>query len=207
MTKVRVIEEIDRRIRRLEEEMKLIEERMTYLEENSVRYEFRRRDYSVYYLLFMGAWMILGVLALLAVRKDAPYLNFPLAPYILISLAVLLTPVLYILWSRREAPPDPVGELAERQRLARRVVKEFYLPLRAAVENNDTRTMMTLANRLLDDPSLANAFERTGEGDAKLSAYALYLYANYSPELDEEVRELLGRLSNKPLRALLEDLG
>ncbi len=198
-----VLGEIDRRITRLEELIKLAEERIAYLEEHSARYAVKRKDYTLYYLIFMGVWMLLGVLALAALRSDVPYLNLPLGPYALISIVVLLAPVAYVLWSRREASEDPIRELEERERAAGRVVREFYIPLRTAVERNDTAAMIALADRLLGDPCLAGAVEGVGEGDARLNAYALYLYAKYTPELRGDAEELLERLTNKPLRLLL----
>ncbi|WP_148883430.1 hypothetical protein [Thermococcus aciditolerans] len=210
MGKEEVLAEIDRRIKRLEAEIQMAEDRIRYLEEIGapVRYRaLQRKDYTVYYLVFMGIWMLIGTLALLLMRNRLPYsFNVPLLPYIVIALVLLAAPAVYLLWSGREKPKTPMEEFEERERLARDVLTRFYRPLREAVEKDDRETMRAIAEELLNNPVLAGSVEEMAEGDPKLMAYALYLYSNYSPELVEEVRETAGRLSNKPLKALLSGL-
>lgn len=210
MGREEVLEEVDRRIKRLRAEMELVEERLRYLDQIGAPSKYRalqRKDYSVYYLLLMAVWVLLGFLALMAISHRLPYgFNFPLLPYLLIVLVVIVLPLAYYYLSRREEPKTPMDELEERERLARLVLSLFYQPLREAVEKDDRKAMENLAEELLNNPLLAEAVEKTKEGDPKVMAYALYLYATYRPELEEDVRETLSILGNRPLRALLSTL-
>lgn len=210
MGREEVLEEIDRRIKRLRAEMELAEERLRYLDQIGAPSKYRalqRKDYSVYYLLLMAVWVLLGFLALMAISHRLPYgFNFPLLPYLLIVLVVIVLPLAYYYLSRREEPKTPMDELEERERLARLVLSLFYHPLREAVEKDDRKAMENLAEELLNNPLLAEAVEKTKEGDPKVMAYALYLYATYRPEMEEDVRETLSILGNRPLRALLSIL-
>ncbi|WP_297093143.1 hypothetical protein [Thermococcus sp.] len=210
MGREEVLEEIDRRIKRLRAEMELAEERLRYLDQIGAPSKYRalqRKDYSVYYLLLMAVWVLLGFLALMAISHRLPYgFNFPLLPYLLIVLVVIVLPLAYYYLSRREEPKTPMDELEERERLARLVLSLFYQPLREAVEKDDRKAMENLAEELLNNPLLAEAVEKTKEGDPKVMAYALYLYATYRPEMEEDVRETLSILGNRPLRALLSTL-
>ncbi len=210
MGREEVLEEVDRRIKRLRAEMELAEERLRYLDQIGAPSKYRalqRKDYSVYYLLLMAVWVLLGFLALMAISHRLPYgFNFPLLPYLLIVLVVIVLPLAYYYLSRREEPKTPMDELEERERLARLVLSLFYQPLREAVEKDDRKAMENLAEELLNNPLLAEAVEKTKEGDPKVMAYALYLYATYRPEMEEDVRETLSILGNRPLRALLSTL-
>ncbi|AFL95619.1 hypothetical protein CL1_1420 [Thermococcus cleftensis] len=209
MGKDEVLKEIDRRIKRLEAEIQMAEERLKYLEEIGAPSKYRalqRKDYTIYYLVFMGVWMLAGTLALILIRGRVPYFNVPLLPYLLISIVILAAPLLYLLLSRGEKTGTPMEELEERERLAREVLALFYRPLREAVEKDDRGKIKAIAEELLNNPVLANAVEKMAEGEPKLMAYALYLYASYSPELEDEVRGTLERLGNRPLRALLSEL-
>lgn len=210
MGKDEVLAEIDRRIKRLEAEISMAEERMRYLEEIGAPTKYRalrRKDYTAYYLILMGVWIIIGMLALRFMKNRLPYyFNLPLTPYFIIALVLLVAPAAYLLWSRRESPPTPMEDFEERERLARTVLNLFYRPLREAVEGDDREKMRAVADELLGNPVLANAVERMAEGDPKLNAYALYLYASYTPELEDEVRETVEKLTNKPLKVLLSEL-
>ncbi|WP_258083801.1 hypothetical protein [Thermococcus thermotolerans] len=205
-----VLEEVDRRIKRLQAEVELAEERLRYLDRIGAPSKYRalrREDYSIYYLLLMAVWVLLGFLALMAISHRLPYgFNFPLLPYLLVVLVVIVLPLAYYYLSRREEPKTPMDELEERERLARLVLSLFYVPLREAIEKDDRKAMESLAEELLNNPLLAEAVEKTKEGDPKVMAYALYLYATYRPEMEGEVRETLSILSNKPLRALLSTI-
>lgn len=210
MGREEVLAELDKRIKRLEAEVELAEERLRYLDEIGApsRYKtFQRKDNSVYYLLLMAVWVLLGFLALMAISHRLPYgFNFPLLPYVLVVLVVVVLPLAYYYLSRREEPKTPMDELEERERLAKLVLSLFYMPLREAIEKDDRRKMEGLAEDLLNNPILAEAIERTNEGDPKVMAYALYLYATYRPELEDEVRETVNVVSNKPIKALLSSL-
>ncbi|NJE76288.1 hypothetical protein [Thermococcus sp. ES12] len=205
-----VLEELDRRIKRLQAEVELAEERLRYLDEIGAPSRYRtlqRKDNSVYYLLLMAVWVLLGFLALMAISHRLPYgFSFPLLPYVLIVLLVIVLPLAYYYLSRREEPKTPMDELEERERLAKLALSLFYLPLREAIEKEDRRKIEELAEDLLNNPILAEAIERTNEGDPKAMAYGLYLYATYRPELEGEVREALRMVNNKPIRALLKEL-
>ncbi|MCD6372300.1 MAG: hypothetical protein J7L37_01935 [Thermococcus sp.] len=210
MGKEKVLGEIDRRIKRLEAEIEIVENRLGYLEGIGApsKYQvFRKKDYSVYYLMLMGVWMLVGFLALMSIRNRLPAgINVPLLPYFFISLTLIVFPLIYVIWSRQREPKTPMDELVERERLARLLLSRFYFPLRKAVEEGDENILKRLADELLSDPILAEAVGRLNEGDPKLMAYALYLYSNRSPELLEEVKETVERLNNKPLKALLSEL-
>ncbi|ASJ05907.1 hypothetical protein [Thermococcus pacificus] len=210
MGKDEVLVEIDRRIKRLEAEISMAEERMRYLEEIGAPVKYRalqRKDYTVYYLILMGVWIVIGMLALLLMKNRLPYyFNVPLMPYFIIALVLLVAPAVYLIWSRRESPPTPMEDLEERERLSRVVLNLFYRPLREAVEENDMEKMRALADELLSNPVLASGVERMAEGDPKLNAYALYLYASYTPELESEVRDTIEKLTNRPLKVLLSGL-
>ncbi|NJE09430.1 hypothetical protein [Thermococcus sp. MAR1] len=210
MGREEVLAELDKRIKRLEAEVELAEERLRYLEEIDApsRYKaLRRKDNSVYYLLLMAVWVLLGFLALMAISHRLPYgFSFPLLPYILVVLIVVALPLVYYYLSQREEPKTPMDELEERERHAKLVLSLFYRPLREAIEKNDRRKIEDMAEDLLNNPILAEAIERTNEGDPKVMAYALYLYATYRPELEEEVRETVRVVSNKPIKVLLSSL-
>jgi hypothetical protein len=90
--------------------------------------------------------------------------------------------------------------------MARLLIREFYGPLRKAVEGGDTEALETLAERLLNDSRLAGAMEALNEGDPKLVAYSLLLYSKFSPELRGEVENTVESLTNKPIKALLQSL-
>ncbi|ASI98897.1 hypothetical protein [Thermococcus celer] len=205
-----VLDEIDRRIKRLQAEIDIAEERLRYLEEvgSPSRYNvIRRDDYSLYYLVLMGIWILLGFLSLIAVGHRLPYsFNLPVLPYLLVTLVVIVLSVAYYWLGRRAEPKTPMDELEERERLARLVLSRFYKPLREAVEKDDREAMEALAEELLNDSLLAGAVERMGEGDPKVMAYSLYLYTRFRPELEGEVREALSSLGNGPMRALLSGL-
>ncbi|ASJ13103.1 hypothetical protein [Thermococcus thioreducens] len=210
MGREEVLEEVDRRIKRLQAEVELAEERLRYLDRIGAPSKYRalrREDYSIYYLLLMAVWVLLGFLALIAISHRLPYgFNFSLLPYLFVVLVVIVLPLTYYYLSRREEPKTPMDELEERERLARLVLSLFYVPLREAIEKDDRKAMEGLAEELLNNPVLAEAVEKTKEGDPKVMAYALYLYSTYRPEMEGEVRETLSILSNKPLRALLSTI-
>ena len=210
MGKDGVLAEIDRRIKRLEAEISMAEERMRYLEGigASTKYRtIRRKDYTVHYLILMGAWIITGTLALIFMKNRLPHhLNVPLTPYLLMALVLLVVPGIYLLLARGEMPSTPMEDLEEREKLARILLNRFYRPLREAVGRDDRERMKVIADELLGNPLLASAIERMAEGDPKLNAYALYLYANYKPGLEDEVSETVEKLTNRPLKALLLEL-
>ncbi|NJE60366.1 hypothetical protein [Thermococcus sp. 21S7] len=210
MGREEVLAELDKRIKRLEAEVELAEERLRYLEDIGApaRYTTPRGDAgSVYYLLLTAVWVLLGFIALMAVGHRLPSgFNIPLLPYAIVVLVVVVLPLAYYYLSRREEPKTPMEEVEERERLAKLVLSLFYRPLREAVEKDDRKKMESLAEDLLNNPILADAIERTNEGDPRVMAYALYLYAAYRPGLEDEVRETLRAVGNKPLRALLSSL-
>ncbi|ASJ10185.1 hypothetical protein A3L12_02185 [Thermococcus sp. P6] len=207
MGREEALKEIEVRMRRLQAEVELAEERLRYLEELGVPSKYRalrRKDSAHTYLLLMAVWVLLGFLLFIVTSRRLPYwFGFPLSPYLLVMLVVMLLPLVYYYLSRRNEPKTPMEELEERERMARLVLSRFYRPLRKALEKDDRSAMEKLAEELLNDPLLGRAIEETREGDPKMMAYALYLYTEYRQGMEEEVRETISRLSNRPLRALL----
>lgn len=206
----KVIEEIDRRIKRLEAEVEILEKSLESLESAPNKFAPKVRNNALYYMVFIAIWMLagIGVLAYLLNSGRLPgVVNVPLLPYILIATVLLLGGLFYAIWERREAERlDSKGELEGRIRSANLVVKHFYEPLKKALREEDENTLRALADKLLEDPILPGAVQRTNEGDPKMMAYALYLYTSYTPEMRDEVESLLDTLGNRPLKLLLEEL-
>ncbi len=199
-----VIDEIDRRIKRLEAEIELAELSMRRMERSLKGEEVLRKagSYSIYYLLFAVVWMVAGLLFFIGIRNRLPVAaNFPVLRYGLFFILIFLAPVAYILWTNR-------GERAtegieSRERWARMVIRLFYTPLKEALERGDEAKLVELADSLLENRELARAIEGVNEGDSKMMAYALYLYIRRSPELKAEIVETSEKLANKPLKKLL----
>ncbi len=205
-----VIEEIERRVKRLEAEVEILEESLENLESTPQKLAPKPRNNALYYIIFMGLWMIVGIgvlMYLLNSGKLPGTVNVPLLPYLLIAIVILLGGLFYVLWERREVEKlDPKKELKERIRSANLVVKLFYEPLKKALLEEDKATLKRLGDRLLDDPLLPSAIVSVNEGDPKKMAYALYLYASYTSKMRDEVENLLNTLRNKPIKLLLEEL-
>jgi len=208
MKKEDVLAEIDGRIKRLSAQIEIAEERLRYLEEIGAPAKYRllrgRKDYGVYYLILLGLWLIAGVVVLMHIKGSLPGgFNIPLLPYLIAAAVIAVAPVTYLLLSKREHLGTPMDELEELERAAHIVLSEFYTPLREAVDSEDLGLITVLAEKLLNDPLLARAVETTHEGNPRLMAYALYLYATYNEGLRGEVEDALTSLTNKPLRLLL----
>ncbi|WP_456420967.1 hypothetical protein [Thermococcus sp.] len=206
MKKEEVIEEIELRIKRLRAEIEISEEVLKRSEELRARTkELRIKDYSPYYLAGMLLWFTVGLVVLAVLSRKAPQnVTIPTNLYALMVVAFSLPLAYYFIagGKRRETRDD----LLERGRLARLVLNAFYRPLKKAVENDDREAIEILADELLRNPSLANAIERLGEGNPRVMAYGLLLYSRFQEDLEKEVEETLGRLHNKPVRALLRSL-
>ncbi len=201
MGKEEVLKEIDLRMKRLEAQVELLEEQLE--RESSRRVPTSADKFSLYYLLFMGLWFIIGLLVLLYLHsRVAPGVELSLWLYALIGAVTVGLPLAYLLWPRR---PEEIG-IEERLAAAKVALKAFYKPLREAVEKNDPGALISLADRLLNDPGLSAAVELANEGDPKVIAYALYLYANYSDELEDDAKETLNLLTNRPVKLLLSSL-
>lgn len=201
-----IIVEIDRRIKRLQAEIEIAEVGLKRVEELKERTRsIKIKDYSPYYLAGMLLWFAIGLFLLLFVSKRFPAgVTIPTGLYALI-IVVFSVPLAYYLITR-EKTEEPRKNLLERERMARLVLKAFYEPLKRAVEKDDRKALETLADELLNNPSLASAIEQLGEGNPKLMAYGLLLYARFEEGLEEEVRETVERIHNKPIKALLESL-
>ncbi len=200
-----VLEEIGRRIKRLEAEMELAELSMQRMEKSLRGEEVLKKasSYSLYYLLFAAVWIIAGLLFLLALRSRTPaVVNFPIR-YILFFLLIFIIPLAYGLWMNRGGESITVG-IELRERWARMVIRLFYTPLKDALEQGDEEKLEKLADSLLENTELARAVEGVNEGNPKLMAYALYLYLRRSPGLKEEIEETSEKLTNKPLKKLLQ---
>jgi hypothetical protein len=198
------IEETEKRIRRLQAEIELLEEELERLESGPSKYSPKLGRESAYYMIFIGVWIVIGILALIYVKSRLPAnVSVPLGPYLIVGIIVVFAPIIYLMWEKRSASKnDPKAEIESKIRDRNLVLSLFYEPLKKALEDNDTEALRELADRLLDDPILASAVLNSHEGEPKMMAYALYLYATGEGSSDE-VGELLQTLSNKPLRALL----
>ena len=202
MMKKNILQEIDRRIKRLQAEIEIAE---TSMERISNRRYPGVKEYSTLYAVLMLAWVITGFLLLAVLSRKIPNgMKIPIKLYAIV-LVLLSLPVLYVL-VRKGEKSEPGADLAERARMARLLIREFYGPLRKAVDEEDTGALETLAERLLNDSRLAGAMEALNEGDPKLVAYALLLYSKFNPELRGEVENTVESLTNKPVKALLQSL-
>lgn len=203
-----VLDEIDRRIKRVEAEIEILDERIRYLEETGApKYRIQRKDYSLYYIILMGAWLLTGLFALFLMRNRLPEgIRVSLLPYAVLIVFLVAMPLAYYFLRSKEEEKGPTEDLEERRRAAKIVLSLFYRPLRKAVEKDDRRAIESLADEVLNNPLLAEAIVKINEGDPKRIAYALYLYSNYRPELEDEVRETLENLGNRAVKALLSTL-
>ncbi|WP_457742948.1 hypothetical protein [Thermococcus sp.] len=202
----KVIEEVERRIKRLEAEIEIAEEMLRRYEELGVRARpIKVRNYSNYYMTMFLGWLVIGIIALVYIQKKLPTRTGVSIKLYFLVLLLFAVPVIYQHFSKREESP-PTEDYSERERMARIVLNSFYLPLKKALEENDVESIKNLASKLLEDPLLARSVEAIHEGNPKIMAYALLLYANYSPELEKEIKETIKRLHNKPLKLMLINL-
>ncbi len=200
-----VLEEIEKRIKRLEAEIELAELSLKRMEKSVKGEQLLKKtsSYPFYYLLFMIVWMIVGLLFLIGLKNRLPLItNFPMVKYGLLFILVFFIPIVYFIWTNRETEGITTG-IEVREKWARTVIKRFYIPLKEALEKEDEAKIAELADSLLENMELARAVEGTHEGDPKMMSYALYLYIQRSPELKNEIRETSERLANKPLKKLL----
>lgn len=203
------VEEIEKRIKRLEAEIELAESRLEFMDRvgASSRYAIweRREEPLDYYMLFFFIVLLLSLAVFWWVRAKlgVPYVS--LRPYIATAAVLGILPVAYFIMRVRGKRKDanPVEYLGRRESAARTVLREFYIPLKEAVEADDREGIKVLADRLLTDAALAGDFELLNEGDARLTAYALYLYALGGEEHAEEMMELLERAPNRAIKSLL----
>ncbi|EEB74832.1 hypothetical protein [Thermococcus sp. AM4] len=201
-----VLDELEKRIKRLQAVIEIAES----VPSPEVRPVPKPPSSFSVYLWMSAAWFIGGLLIIyfLRSRYGGTLSNAPtgvsLAVYAILALGVVVLLVAYYLSRRREE--GEVFDIDERARAARRLLKEFYLPLKEAFKWGDEEAIRALADRLLEDPLLARAMEILREGDPKLCAYALYLYVSRESVGEDEIKEALERLDNKPLRRLLSAL-
>lgn len=204
------VEEIKRRIKRLDAEIEIIEGRLQKLEESRVKYNFKttkKSSYTAYYLILMGLWMVIGALVLGNVSKRLPFkVGLPILPLLLTGFVIIGASFIYLLRGEREESESPFADLEEKERMLKILLSQFYTPLLKAIEEEDSAALRSLADRVMNDPTLSKALKRTGEGDPREVAYALYLYAVYGEELKPEVEEALKLVQNRALRALLSTL-
>jgi|Deesub1362B_J571_1020462.scaffolds.fasta_scaffold00031_15 hypothetical protein len=205
-----VISEIERRIKRLEAEIEFVEQRLALMEKTGAisRYKTweRRQESSVYYLMIFFIWIFLGLLLLIYIKsRYARGIPIPTTFYIIITATLVLFPLSYILWRtfRKEQKESPIDYLESRERSARIVISSFYNPLKDALREGNDERILKLADELLNSPILSEAIKIVNEGDPKLMAYALYLYVNRNLGLEEEIKETLQSLDNRPLKKLL----
>ncbi len=201
-----VLDELDKRIKRLQAVIEIAE---SVPPSDNRPIPKLQSSFSVY-LWMSVAWFIGGFLIIYFLRSrygralnSAPT-GVSLAVYAVLALGVVILLVAYYLSRRKEE--GEVFDIDERARAARRLLKEFYLPLKKALEGDDEEAVRALADRLLEDPLLARAMDVLHEGNPELCAYALYLYVSREKVGGDEIRETLERLDNKPLRRLLSAL-
>jgi len=127
---------------------------------------------------------------------------------VIIAFVLIVFPLAYALWksTQRGSLESPMDYLSRREKNARIVLNEFYLPLKKALEKGDEEKLHHIADNLLANPRLAKAIEEANEGHPKLMAYALYLYLNRDKDVKEEIEETVKLLRNKPLKVLLLSL-
>ncbi|AMQ18281.1 hypothetical protein [Thermococcus peptonophilus] len=202
-----VFEEIEKREKRLNAIIEIAEDRLKHIEELGVKAKGPQiKDYSAYYVFITLIGIILGTAVLAFVsRRVGSRINIPIKLYAVLLLLFSIPAVYYILFNRKPEE-SPGSDLVERERMARILLERFYKPFREAVQADDRVKIEELANRLLEDPILASSMEILNEGDPKIVAYALLLYARYEPGLENEVKETLNIVTNKPTKALLEAL-
>ncbi|WP_048147935.1 hypothetical protein [Palaeococcus ferrophilus] len=203
------VEEIEKRIKRLEAEIELAESRLEFMDRvgASSRYAIweRREEPLDYYMVFFFVVLLLSLAVFWWVRAKVGVSYVSLRPYIATAAVLGILPVAYFIMRARGRRKDanPVEYLGRRESAARTVLREFYIPLRKAVEEDDREGIRALADKLITDAALAGDFELLNEGDAKLTAYALYLYAVGSTEQAGEMVELLERAPNRAVKSLL----
>lgn len=198
-----VIGEIERREKRLQAMIEISEEMLARFERSGFVKGPRVKDYSVYYITFLLAWMLVGFAVMFFLLRRTPTVHVSLLPYLLVLL-FLTFPLLYYAFTRKNE--ESHVEFEEKERMARILLERFYKPLKEAILEGNLGKVERIANEILDDPLLAEAMEKLHEGDPKEVAYALLLYAKYDPSLESEVESTIKSLNNRAIRALLESL-
>ena len=199
-----VLDELEKRINRLQAIIEIAERKLPASQQRPVP---KPPSSFPVYLWTGAAWVIGGLLILLFLRSrygetlsSAPT-GVSMAVYLVLALGVTALLLAYY-FSQRKKQED-VLDIDEMARSAKRLLKEFYFPLREALKSNDRDSLRAIADKLLEDPLLAKAMDVLHEGNPKLCAYALYLYVSKEAVNEEDIEEALQELDNKPLRKLL----
>ena len=199
--------ELDKRIKRLQALIEIAEERLPSSSDRPIP---KPSSSAGVYLWMSTAWIVGGLLILYFLRSryggalgNAPT-KVSLTVYTILTIGIVVLMVVYYLPKKRKE--GEVFDLDDRARAARRVLREFYLPLKDALEKGDEKVLQELADKLIDDPLLAKSMEVLREGDPKLTAYALYLYLSRDTVERDEIREVIDNVDNKPMRLLLKSL-
>ncbi|ASJ03429.1 hypothetical protein A3L09_09230 [Thermococcus profundus] len=201
-----VFNEIDKRVKRLNALIEIAEERALSEEKRPVP---KPSSPVSAYLWVSAAWVIGGLLILYLLRSRYGSVlgsasGASLMIYGVLTVGILLLIIFYYL--SRRGSEEETFDLDERARAARRVVRDFYIPLREALENNDESALRRLADRLMDDPMLNRAMEVSKEGDPRVVAYALYLYTSPGAADEEEIAEAAQTVGNRVMAILLQSL-
>lgn len=202
-----VLDELEKRINRLQAIIEIAERELPPSQQRPVP---KPQSPLPVYLWTSAAWIIGGLLILLFLRSrygetlNSVPAGVSMAVYLILALGAAALLLAYY-FSQRKKPED-VLDIDEMARSAKRLLKEFYFPLREALKSNDRDSLRAIADKLLEDPLLAKAMDVLHEGDPKLCAYALYLYVSREAVNEEDIEEALQGLNNKPLRKLLSTM-
>jgi len=203
-----VLNELGRRIKKLEAEIELTEQRLLLMDKvgASTKYALweKRNEGMDVYMVFFLIFILITLMIFAWIKRRFSFLPISLTPYMIVALVLLLFPVSYfVLRSRKKSYESPLHYLESRENAARFVLTSLYNPLKEALEKGDEEKIRSLAEMLLHDENLATSLELLREGNAKLMSYALYLYLYRNPELVEEMSSTAEKMVNKPLKKLL----
>ncbi len=151
-------------------------------------------------------WIGGGFLLLYVVERRYGVLGvgIPIKIYLAFVLA-LLVPLIWFYISKRRYR---VHESRDRVMASEVVIKEFYEPLKDALESGNDTAISALADKLIEDSVLSESLRASHEGDPHHVAYAMYVYVRFKEGLvgKEEVEEALNSVGNRVLRSMLSSL-
>jgi len=198
-----VLQVISTRIKRLRAAAELATQEIAY-EERAKKLPKPNAGIAVSLMLTV-VWIGGGLFLLYFVERRYGVSGFsiPLKVYLMFFL-VFLIPLLYLYSTRRKHYERYSGEPDAPER----VIKQFYEPLKEAIEKDDLKAMERIASRLTEDSLLASSFKSSHEGDPYKVAYALYAYIRFRQGVlpKEELEDAYNAVGNKVLKAMLSPL-